>query len=301
MDKELKREALRQYIRFFRVWFVAAGLFAAVGIGLAVSRNVRPRGNEGAPAERVYDYADVLTDGEEEKLRNQIEKAQKRLRMDIVIVTFRESVEGADVLGSRVMKEYELPYTRWEDNMQALADDFWDRNGYGYNRSYEGDGILLLHNWYPGQNGEHLSTSGKAMKKLADIDRLDEILYQVDNYYAADPCRAYSEFIKEAERQLGRTPIPWFIVVVVPVLIAVVFASSCQSQNSEKYAVSPKAYITDGKPVINGQTDAFLHKHVSSRHIQRDSGGGSSRGGSSGGGSHRSSSGASHGGTSHRH
>lgn len=296
MDKEVKREALRQYFRFFRAWFLAAGILLAVCAGLAIARNSKTRGNTAAPEERVYDYADVLTDEEEGKLRSQIEKAQERLKMDIVIVTFCESVEGVEARESRVLGDYELSTLHWEYNMQSLADDFWDRNGYGYNQSFEGDGVLLLHNWYPGQNGEHLSTSGKAMKKLKNISRIDKILYKVDDYYASDPYRAYSEFIKEAEAQLGRGPIPLFVVLLAPILAAVVFRFANLSQNPAEDTAPAMAYVMNGSPVLNSQQDLFLRKHVSTRHIDRSSGGGGS-----GGGSHRSSSGASHGGGSHRH
>ena len=299
MEREVKKEALRQYVKFFWVWFLAAGISVVI-IGLVLVGKFSTRGNDNAPEERVYDYADVLTDDEEEKLRSQIEKAQKRLRMDIVIVTVREPMEGGDASGRYVLEDYQLRYTNWEYNMQSLADDFWDQNQYGYNQGWEGDGILLLHNWYPGQNGEHLSTSGKAIRKLG-AGRIDQILNKVDEFYETDPYRAYSAFIEEAERQLGRAPLPWFIVIAAPILIAGIFAAGNMSRNPERNAVPARAYVANNdKPVVNGQQDVFLRKSVSTRHIESSSSGGSRSSGSSGG-SHHSSSGASHGGGSHRH
>ena len=62
------------------------------------SRGDVPRTNNEAPTERVYDYADVLTDQEEADLRRYIAETEKKLHIDIVLVTFSQSVEGADAM-----------------------------------------------------------------------------------------------------------------------------------------------------------------------------------------------------------
>lgn len=305
MQHDYRKEAVLQYLKHFRVWFIIIGVLLMVLVAertIVTMRNNRPRSNTSAPQERVYDYANVLTNEEEERLRSQIAEAEKRLRMDIVIVTIDQSVEGWD---AAELYHYYSPY--WDDNMEAIADDFWDRNGYGYNRSYEGDGVLLLHNWYPGQNGEHLSTSGRAEWELNDYE-LDRILYRVDRYYATNPYKAYSEFIDVLEselRQRGRAPLPWLLVILLPIIVTFGYSRTNMNQYKTKDTTAVNAYVIGGKPVMKSQRDEFIRKSVTSRRIETGSGGGGSHGGYSGsrggGGHHRSSSGASHGGRSHRH
>ena len=308
MGNDYKRQARKEYLRYFRVWFIIIGVLAvlaAVSAGVRYAVNNAPRENADAPTERVYDYADVLTDDEEEKLRNQIADAQERLRMDIVIVTINESVEGEEAA-----EKFGSPY--WEDNMQDLADDFWDENGYGYNRGFEGDGVLLLHNWYEGQNGEHLSTSGRAEWNLSSRD-IDWLLGYVDRYYDSDPYRAYSEFVdavtEELEETAGADASYWFgsaiLSMILPTIVAVIYALVNLSYSKAKNTTPVNAYVAGGKPVSTLKRDDFIRKHVTQHRIESSSGGGGghSSGGSGGGGGghHTSSSGASHGGGSHRH
>ena len=295
------KEAKKQYFKYFCVWFVILGVLVALyGARMLFFSSGRERQNDQAPAERVYDYADVLTDQQEEELREKIARAEKKLSMDVVIVTFSQSVEGSGLQPVELDRTYQLSSSWWDTNMQNLADDFWDRNGYGYNRDFEGDGVLLLHNWYAGQNGEHLSTSGRAEQKL-DSGEIDRILDTVDRYYDTDPFRAYSEFIDSLKPYLGRgeAPIPWLLVVIVPVIVAAVYAAHNLRKEKAQDTTTANTYLASGKPVINNRRDAFIRKSVITRHIDTSSGG--SGGHSSGGGHHTSSSGASHGGGSHRH
>ena len=304
MGNDYRREARKEYLRYFRVWFIIVGVLAVLAAGRAGVRLITdnaPRTNNSAPAERVYDYADVLTDDEEAKLRSQIAKVEKRLHMDIVIVTFNESVEGEEAA-----KRFGSPY--WEDNMQTLADDFWDKYGYGYNKSFEGDGMLLLHNWYEGQNGEHLSTSGKAEWNLTSRD-IDRLLDRVDRYYDTDLYRAYSEFVKAVEEMFDDSiqvdSSYWLGAAFLSTIAAIVYAAVGLSHTKAKDTTAANTYVVNGKPSLRLKRDDFIRKHVTQRHIERSSSGGgggrSSGGGGGGGGHHTSRSGASHGGGSHRH
>ena len=162
MEEDFKKEARKQYLHYFRFWFLAIGILAVACVVMAIVNRGKDesRTNNEAPQERVYDYADVLTDAEEADLREYIAEKEKERHIDIVLVTFSQSVEGEEA-----MEKYGLNSTSWERNMQDLADDFWDENKFGYNKGFEGDGVLLLHNWYEGQNGEHLSTSKSEAKR----------------------------------------------------------------------------------------------------------------------------------------
>lgn len=298
METDYKKEAWRQYLHYFRFWFILIGILAAACAALWLARSARkeiPRTNMDAPRERVFDYADVLTAEEEEKLREYISKTEKRLGIDIVLVTIEMSVEGREAV------EQGLRYQDWERNMQDIADDFWDENRFGYNKGFEGDGVLLLHNWYAGQNGEHISTSGSVERAFSSRD-IDRVLDAVDAYYATDPYRAYQAYVDKVEDLMdGSLPaVPWMVVLILPVFVAVIYAASHLSQSKAQNTTAVNAYVAGGKPEIRNNTDAFLRKSVTSRKIETSSGGGGS-GSGGGGGHHRSSSGASHGGGSRRH
>ena len=101
MEDDFKKEARKQYLHYFRFWFLGIAVLAAaciVMIFVQRARNNAPRANTDAPVERVYDYADVLTDQEEENLREYIDRAEKKLHIDIVLVTFCKSVDGEEAL-----------------------------------------------------------------------------------------------------------------------------------------------------------------------------------------------------------
>lgn len=303
MEYDFKREARKQYLRYFRLWFIAVAVLAAICAVLGAVRFLesrKGRANNEAPAERVYDYADVLTDAEEEQLRRYIAEKEKALRIDIVLVTISQPVQGA-----AAKEQYGYRSVQWEDNMQDIADDFWDDNRYGYNKGFNGDGILLLHNWYEGQNGEQLATSGKVEKNLS-IHDLHAILYAVDDYYETDPFRAYLAYVDAVEGLLNRSSVHSLaggLGIIVPLITAVIYAAVHLVQKQAQNTTAVNAYVQGGKPEMNRRSDDLLRKTVATRRIQTSSGSGGSSGRSSGGGGghHVSRSGASHGGASHRH
>ena len=70
-----KAEERKRYIKYFMVWIILAVLSAGIfGIMFLTHKDEEPveetRNNDVAPSQRVYDYADVLTDEEEEILEN---------------------------------------------------------------------------------------------------------------------------------------------------------------------------------------------------------------------------------------
>ena len=139
MEKDIKREALRQYFKYFKIWFIIAGILAVITIGAAVVHALTPkpvRGNGQEPTERVYDYADMLTEEEEQSLREYIAECEEKIQADIVIVTISESVEY-DLQDPDLPEAFhakEVGSTDWSTAMRDLADNFYDYNNYGYNK-----------------------------------------------------------------------------------------------------------------------------------------------------------------------
>ena len=288
MDNETKKEAMKQYLHYFRFWFIAAGIALALFVVGGVSRLIKTsvgRGNSSAPKERVYDKADVLTDAQEEKLRQLIAETEAKTACDIVLVAINQQVESAS--------------SGWETTMRNLADDFYDENNYGYNKVH-GDGVLLLDNWYEGQAGSWLSTCGKVYEAFGtyEINRiLDAVYYKVE----ADPYEAYSTYVRMIGQEMGEEIEFPTGFLVIPVIVMLVFVAMKLRSPLGKETVAVNEYVVGGRPVVRDRRDQLVNKIVTRRHIPRNNGGGGGgRSGGGYGGGHRSSGGVSHGGGGRR-
>ncbi len=292
MDRDMKIEARNQYLKYFKIWFIAVGILAVITvitlvINLMSEKTVR--NNPQAPAERVYDQAHVLTASEEEVLRTLIAEIEEKIKADIVLVTDNRIMEGNGAPSADAT---------WETNMMNTADDFFDRNGYGYDQPW-GNGVLILDNWYEGQAGSWLSTCGSMIEVFGDyeIDQvLDAIYYGID--YGA--YEAYKDAIEQIGAIAGGTKaeggtygLGAFAIATIAALFYIFLKLS--HKEGEKTVVAG-TYV-EGSPVINVHKDEFIRKVVTRRHIQRQTG---SSCGRSGGGVHRSSGGVRHGGGGRR-
>lgn len=301
---------MKECFKYFRVLFIIFGiLFVVTAVAflpkLFANGTEGERANYECPTERVYDYANVLTDSEEEKLREQIARVEKKVSCDIVLVTINLSV--LDYYGYTENTDY-----YWEDAMMRYADDFYDECGYGYDKVC-GDGVLLLDNWYmqgmdESEAGSWLSTCGAVYERYSTsmIDRLlDNVYYALDD----SPYKAYSVYIDNIEYYMdddeNTNPLislgACFMVALIPSLI---FVFTHLKAKEGKKTVTRDTYVdalNGGNAVFKVKTDELIDKRVTSVRIQTSSSSGSSRSRSSGGGgSHRSSSGTRHGGGGRR-
>lgn len=286
MEKEIKREAIRQYLHYFRFWFSGVGVLALILAGLLLVKifeQKAPRGNREAPAERVYDYAEVLTQQEEEELRSYIASREKKYQIDIVVVTIKEDVEKQG---------------DWETAMMNLADDFYDENNYGYDKVH-GDGILLLDNWYEGQEGSHVSTCGSVYEKFGYYE-IDEVLDAVYERVEQSPFAAYKAFVQESCRLFSQgngRGISTGTIIIIPAVTALVYTVWHLMQKKAQDTATALSFVSNKNMFVNQKQDAFIRKAVTSRRIETGS---SSGGKSSGGGGHTSSGGVRHGGGGRR-
>lgn len=289
MGQDIKREARKQYLKYFRVWFIIVGCLFVIGALVMVGKLSKAdgvRGNDKAPTERVYDNADVLTAEEEEALRSYIAECEAKVHVDIVLVTVAEDMEGTG--------------SSWDTAMMNYADDFYDYNNYGYDKVH-GDGALLLDNWYEGQEGSWLSTCGRVYDWFGDyeINRvLDVVYYEVED----NPYEAYKAYVTQVTEYMNESDtaviIPWIAVIFVPLVVALIYAFANLHQKAAADTTTSTTYIAGGRPNLNVRRDDFIRKNVVTRRIQTSSSSGGSRSG--GGGSHRSSSGVRHGGGGRR-
>ncbi len=291
MENDFKAESRKQFFKYFRIWFIAAAVLLVIAIfvgGAALLKTDVKRNNSKAPAERVYDYAEVLTDEEENKLRELIARKEEEIKADIVLVTINQVME-ADGMS-------------WEDAMMNYADDFYDLNNYGYDEIH-GNGVLLLDNHYEGQGGSWLSTCGNVYERFGDyeINRvLDAVYYGLDDGFY----EAYKDYIEVTcmlmQDEEESTAVPYTVVLLIPIITALVYAFVHLRQVKAQDTTSATTYVSGGRPVMNVQRDDFIRKSVVKRRIETSSSGGGSRSSGGRGGSHRSSSGVSHGGGGRR-
>lgn len=249
--------------------------------------------------EKIYDFADLLTDEEEANLKLKIDKFIEDNNMDMVIVTDS------------------FTYTSDSVN-EAYADDFYDYNDFGIGFEYN-SGVLLLRNANPSDPYYHMSTSGNAQLYLNDsrVDYiLDNIYYYIKNgqYY-----EGFSKFIEYTDSQIKlgmpstasnyylddngnmhRQKLKYYPpiglagfvgLIVAGIAIAVMITKNKMVKKAHK----AEEYLNKESIEITNRQDTFLRSHTTSYTESSSSGGGHS-GGGGGHSFHSGSSGHSHGG-----
>lgn len=290
---------MKQFLNYFKFFFLAIVIVFVVWVGVMI-KSMRSTEDETVrvnnvctETERVFDYGEVLTNEEEESLRELIAEKELEAKCDIILMTMNESLE-------EYAKEYD-PYASGNDFTMIKADNFYDENGFGWNKyqeSDDGDGIILLDNWYREADSNvytWVSTSG-AVEHTYSSRMIDELLDDVYRYIETDPYEAYKAYVNAVARQMNHPnqrveSLPWAVVFVVPLVIAIVFCLINYTAKAGKKTVIATTYVEGGKPQILANSDIFIRKTVSQRHIER-----SSSSGGGGGGHHTSSGGHSHGG-----
>ena len=79
-EYNVKLEERKKYFHYFRVWMIIAAI-AVCGFGVMKVIHWNDEGvtrhNSQAPSERVFDYAEVLSDAEEKELAELIAKQEE--------------------------------------------------------------------------------------------------------------------------------------------------------------------------------------------------------------------------------
>ena len=289
---------MKKFVQVFKVPLIVFAVILTIGISCKIIVDNRPpiefeRNNPQCTTERVFDYADVLTEAQEESLRVKISEAEEICGTDIVFVTLNESLE-------EYAKSYEsqIGYVEPYQYTMVFADNFYDENAFGYDMPH-GDGLIFVDNWYRESDGgvySWLSTSGKVIGELPE-DSCETILDMALEYVEDDPAYAY-EYLVELIISYMDPNVPLgeglggIISVIIGLVVGVFFFIMNSGQIKDEKTVHTKTYVKSGNAEIKERQDIFLTKTVSRRKIETDSG--------SGGGSHTSAGGHSHGGGGHR-
>ncbi len=230
--------------------------------------------------EKVYDFADLFTDEEEQQLYQKITDYINKYNMDLAVVTINTN-------NKKSPREY--------------ADDFYDYNDFGINNTK--DGILFLIDMDNRQI--YMSTTGYAIKMYND-NRIDSSLDKVyqymsdNNYYQGvasyiDVISEYAEsgLPSDEDNQMTTGEMLLYSSGISLIITFIIMYVLINKNKLARKATTAKQYLDKNDMIINNMGDMLIHTHTDRTKIEHDS---SSGGGSS---THTGSSGQSHGGGGH--
>lgn len=242
--------------------------------------------------EKVYDYADILTDEEEKQIYELINQFIKETHMDLAFVTIDEK------------------YTYKE--VEDFACDFYDYNDFGIDlKNYSGMVIIRNNHVYSdGYKYYYVATSGLARLYYADGGRLENLLDDIHSsfvngkyvsgittfvkkgisYYQDGYDSKYkSMFIKDVYvDESGDVNAKYCIPVIIRVfgssLITLITMLILVSKNKMvRKAITANEYLDKGSINYTQSMDQFVRSHTTHYTVSSSSGGhGGSHGGSSG-------------------
>lgn len=142
--------------------------------GIVYAENLTPHVDVN---EKIYDYADLLTEDEENTLFNKVEQFINENNLDLVLVTIDKN-----------------PYGVSDDYTRIYAQDFYDYNDFGIGATHDGLIILIdMDNRYP-----YIVTTGNAIITYDDarINTLHDSAYD----YLADKeyYEAFNQYVTTA-------------------------------------------------------------------------------------------------------
>lgn len=310
------KKGLKQFFKTFAVLIVIA-VIACVTVALIYNDRLRdyynsfyesPNNERVYGTKRVFDYGDRLTDKEEAALEAYIRVKERETCTDIVIVLLEESLED---FANSYYREYsvsEVPTDQW---VRLYADDFWEKNKFGYDQpqildgtSDSGDGVCLVDNNFrePSSGKKHtwMCTTGKAYHELSEF-AVNSCLDDFYDYVDTDLYKACTEFVDSYVLFVSDYPpyLTYFswIALGVAFVAALIFMGINLSTKVGKKTTGKNTYVGESGVEIYDTQDIFLRKAVTSRIIESDSDSGRSGGG--GGGGHVSGGGGFHGGGGH--
>lgn len=234
---------------------------------------------------KVYDFTDILTDEEEEKVYEFISEFIEKTKFDMVFVSI------------------DMPYS-YDSKNEDYAADFYDYNDFGIDFSNY-SGILLLRNNYSADRYYDMYTFGDAQLYF-DQGRYDDILDSIYNYFKSDnyvpalklftsKCsyyidKGYASGYKHAYiDDMGFIQYNYSIPVI-PCLVGsgfitlIVMLILVKKNKMIRKATTAGEYLLKDSINYTQSVDQFINSRTTSYTVSSSSGGGGSHGGSSGGG-----------------
>ena len=259
--------------RFVRSLFVISTIFIVLSSFKMISYGNTAKENTPKvdPNEKIYDYADLLSDSEENDLYNIILDYIEKTNLDMAIVTISENNKSSAM---------------------NYADDFYDYNNFGVGDSH--DGILFLIDM--DNRIMWISTTGTAIQ-LYD-SHIDSILDDCSPFIkSSNYFECANQFIKSSRKTYINSKRAYWIlgftfITIVSLLIPTIFCMIHKMiHRPVKLATNADPYLDRMSIKMTKSSDTFIRSHTSRTAKNTDS---SSSG--SNHGIHTGSSGVSHGG-----
>lgn len=229
----------------------------------------------------VVDEAELITDAEEAILESRLSKLASKYSYDTVILT-QKSLKG--------------------HSPKAIADDYYDYNGYGYGDNY--DGMLFFicissRDYYTSTYGrgievcgdyfiDYLDENTDAVSKLSDgkyYDSFVEYIDTVEMFLAKAESGSPYSYINQAPWKTSRLVIALSIAAVIALIIGLIYVSGLKKKM--KTAVKKEFasdYVRDGSFVLKVARDMFLYSRTTKHAKPKSSSSSSSSSGRSHGG-----------------
>lgn len=240
--------------------------------------------------QKIYDFSNVLTDEEEQKLTERIHKFTEKYKIDIVILTDN--------------------YQYTEDSQNTtFATDFYDYNDFGIN--YEKyDGVMLFRNTYEQNPYFDAYSFGNAQLYFYDTRLSNTLDYIYDDMHSETYYSGFNKFIDKMEEYYNEGKLTDYYVdesgflqkqktasyylkmiglsmIIALVITGIIIYTLIKKNRMVLKATKATVYMNKEKSKITNVQDNFITSNTTSYVISSDtsSGGGhSSSGGSSGGG-----------------
>ena len=219
--------------------------------------------------QRVYDNADLLTPGEEQRVENALAQAIGKEKLDMIVVT-TEDTGG---------------YAAWQ-----YAEYFYYDAGYAFGWENTDKGILLLIDMQHREVYVYYSEGAKSLFGESDVEHILDALY--DSLRAGryeDCCMDFIGAVEKYDSVISAGGV-MLRVAISAAAAAVVVALMAYSQKT-RMTVNGHVYARPGAFRIRYRRDFFTHTTTQTRRIESSSsgsGGGGGGGHSRGGGGGRS-------------
>ena len=195
--------------------------------------------------EKIYDYAQILTEKEENKLKSEIDKYINKHNFDMVIVT---------------VKHY------MQKNLQDYIKEFYTKNEFGIEPNK--DGIIIAIDLKDKQDNIDIKTFGKAISLYSE-DEIKNILIEIDNekgyYDKLDKFINYSnKYIKEQKTNNSTIydvlySMNWLVIITISLLAPFILISIWLFKiKKRKKEGNNNYYIKQDSVVIEIKKDEFM-------------------------------------------
>lgn len=283
----------------------ACALFQGIGFFSCAGDNYRNVDTE----QKVYDYANLLSESIEKRMRSRCVRMVQEYGYDIFVVTINEN---------------NISYET-EDRSLSFLEDFGDENGFGigeeqnyvaflidmderqYSLDVKGDTCFLIYSdeiqeeildaVYP--NMKSGNYSGAVSVFLDKVEKCGTT--QVSEFVGTE--EEYEEYLRQQQRseQIVWTVISVFVSLGIGAIGGAIVMNVKKSKSKTVYiARDASGYLEKGSYRKTENSDVLIRHYQTVRTIQTSSGGSSGGGGSHHTTTHRSSGGSRHSGGSRR-